>query len=357
MIYKNRSILLSTNLGDFFVPKNIAFFSDILYIKEEKEYLKNIRSESYMEKLQNIKDLFVEFWNEVEIAYLCLFKDQSTTAAGRGGYILILIVAVLLLAICAWTAYHILFFAYNAFCVLFIDKHVKDNAFNENDITKELKKRKALDKAIKRKGYNAETVGKMAEEDCVKVLKNVFPDMMILQNVYPYFKESEEKMSVAECDIIGITDKNIYVFEVKNYSGVVYPTNDTYWLNASYADINPQGQGSYKFSPVRQNHMHIEVLSRILAKEFPGIKKSIQSIVVFADRTMLVMPDHAKDRIIGDAKVCNLDKLIDIVKNTENVSDSTIDKSKISNFLMPYLNVPENIKETSLRRAKSHFGR
>lgn len=313
-----------------------------------------------MDKFENIKNMFIEFWNEAEKAYLYLFKGQRPAdpipyETAVNVIILVLAIAFIILAIVV--SCYTIFFVYNLFCVLFIDKHIKNDAFEENDFTKEVKRRKALDKALKKKGYNLEMAGKIAETDCVKALTNAFPNMEILQNVYPYIKESDDKISVAECDIIGMTDKNIYVFEVKNYSGIVYPTNDTYWLNASYADITPQGEGTYKFSPVRQNHIHIGILKQVLKKSFPNIGKSVQSIVVFADRTVLVMPDYAKDGTVGDAKVCNIDNLVDTINTIENASNARIDKQMILNSLSSYVNVSEEIKELSLQRAKSHFGR
>ena len=76
----------------------------------------------------------------------------------------------------------------------------------------------------------------------------------ILRNIY--IPKGNGEMS--EADVVYITQKGIFVFESKNYSGWIFgDEKDTYWTASL-----PGGQKNRFYNPIRQNRTHIKWLQK-----------------------------------------------------------------------------------------------
>ena len=113
-------------------------------------------------------------------------------------------------------------------------------------------------------------IGYLAEKELISSLKNYGIDSKdIFHNLY--VRNSNGKY--AQIDVAALTSKDLIVFEVKNYSGWIYGSEDQpYWTKVL-------GRKKYRFyNPIMQNAEHIRALRQNLPQN-PSIP--IYSIVVF----------------------------------------------------------------------------
>ena len=196
----------------------------------------------------------------------------------------------------------------------------------------------------------------------MNILKQSFPDMIVIENAYPNYSQAG-KRKVSQCDVIGITKNNIYVFEVKNYGGIIYPSDDLYWVSSTYDNLNPKGQREYKYNPAKQNSMHCRTIWLILKTKFPtekfDWKKKVRNIVVFSDRTVMVYPEVTTTKNEFPETIMNMEDLVSYIADEESKGNADINAVEVSSFFEKYKeeNVSEEIKKESLVDAKSHYGR
>ena len=81
-----------------------------------------------------------------------------------------------------------------------------------------------------------------------------------------------------EIDLIYITQKGIFVFESKNYSGWIFGDEASNYWTASL----PNGQKNRFYNPVKQNAAHLKWLRTVVGESIP-----LFSIVVFSERCEL----------------------------------------------------------------------
>lgn len=113
-------------------------------------------------------------------------------------------------------------------------------------------------------------IGYLAEKELISSLKNYGIDSKdIFHNLY--VKDSNGKY--AQIDVAALTSNGLIVFEVKNYSGWIYGSEDQpYWTKVL-------GRKKYRFyNPIMQNDKHIKALHQNLPQN-PDIP--IYSVVVF----------------------------------------------------------------------------
>ncbi len=125
--------------------------------------------------------------------------------------------------------------------------------------------------------FDAEWTGKRGEKLTERELKLVSlfgRKGMILRNLYL----PKENGETSEIDLIYITQKGIFVFESKNYSGWIFGDEDAqYWM------VTLPNREKHKFNnPIRQNRTHIRWLSRYVGADVP-----LYSIIVFSERCEL----------------------------------------------------------------------
>ena len=74
----------------------------------------------------------------------------------------------------------------------------------------------------------------------------------VLCNLYLDNKNTEK----TEIDVLAVTNKGIYVFEMKNYSGYIYGTEkDLYWTQV----LNRWTKNKF-YNPLKQNYAHIKAV-------------------------------------------------------------------------------------------------
>lgn len=95
-----------------------------------------------------------------------------------------------------------------------------------------------------------------------------------LRNLYV----PKEDGKTSEIDVIYITQKGIFVFESKNYSGWIFGDEDGLYWTVSL----PNGQKNRFYNPIKQNRTHLKWLGQFLGGEVP-----LFSIVVFSERCEL----------------------------------------------------------------------
>ncbi len=131
--------------------------------------------------------------------------------------------------------------------------------------------------------------GKLGEYMIYRYLRNYEKSgAKFLFNVY--IPKSDGTTS--EIDLLMITDRGIFVFESKNYSGWIFGNEKSqYWYQTL-----PAGRGkSHKekfYNPILQNESHIKYLRTFLAGESP-----IESIIVFSERCTLKQVDYSAERV------------------------------------------------------------
>ena len=304
-----------------------------------------------MNTLDYIVYFIKDFWKEVRISWIYIFVDRNVIETGpmeMPTRIIILLMALIILLVILKIAKSII----RSILSFFIDR----SETKDSKTSAEIKRKQLLDKKHykKRTGSSLKDIGDAAEIECFEMLKSAFPNMKVFHDLYPNYINNDGKQLIAQCDIVGVTDKNIYVIEVKSYSGVVFPTDDTYWIHTDYDNYKENGTGEYRYNPVRQNHGHIKVICGLLQREIPQtiFNSFCQNVVVFADRTMIVYPGDKNKS--NPHNVINMENLIEYIKEKEKNSSNHIASDEINTILEKYSaeNVDSEIKEMALNKAK-----
>lgn len=125
--------------------------------------------------------------------------------------------------------------------------------------------------------FTPEYVGKYGEQLTARELKLVKffgRDGKILRNVYI----PKDNGETSEIDVMFITQKGIFVFESKNYSGWIFGNEkDGYWT----AMLENRMKNRF-YNPIKQNRTHIKWLGNYLGEGIP-----LFSVIVFSERCEL----------------------------------------------------------------------
>lgn len=155
----------------------------------------------------------------------------------------------------------------------------------------------------------------------------------LLRNVYI----PDDKGSTSEVDIIWITKKGIFVFENKNYGGIIHGNDEKYtnWLNC-----NHKKQFLF-YSPVKQNQAHIKYL-----RTFLGQDVFCYSFIVFPMRCTLGEINYSASNTL----VTKSDELATKLDRLERTLPDVLTDEQINLFyrkLSPRSgkNVPESVKQ------------
>lgn len=148
-----------------------------------------------------------------------------------------------------------------------------------------------------------------------------------------------------EIDLIMITEKGIYVFESKNYSGWIFGNlEQKYWTQTF------KNKKKYNFfNPVWQNNAHINAIKNIMKLYDNNIYKSY---IVFSERCML----KNVNVIIPKIKVLKRNNLLEILEKDINKSEKVLsreDVNRIYKKLKKYSCVNENIKIKHIKNLRS----
>lgn len=132
-----------------------------------------------------------------------------------------------------------------------------------------------------------EKKGQRGEDLIADILySTVKGEFALFRNVYV---PNRDKTS--EIDLLMVHEKGLFVFESKNYAGVIAGSMDALnWIH-----IHPSRKKYMFYNPVRQNQTHIKALSRYL--QIP--EKNFYSYIVFSKQCKLGrVPDNTPSVVI-----------------------------------------------------------
>lgn len=122
-----------------------------------------------------------------------------------------------------------------------------------------------------------------------------------------------------EVDMIAISTNGVYVFEVKNYSGYIFGSqNDKYWTQTFHKNSKFQF-----YNPLRQNYAHVKAVERIL--NVP--ESQIIPIITFSNKSKL-----RKLNITKETHVYHFKDALKIVKNYVKNSRNLITEEEIIEY-------------------------
>lgn len=147
----------------------------------------------------------------------------------------------------------------------------------------------------------------------------------ILRNVYL----PKDNGETSEVDVIFITQKGIFVFESKNYSGWIFGDEKSQYWTA----MLPNKMKNQFYNPIRQNRTHIKWMSKFVGENIP-----LFSIIVFSERCELKKVEVQSD----DIKVIKRDVTYKTVKNIWDENPDVVTEDQID-LLYEQLKVLTNV--------------
>lgn len=162
-----------------------------------------------------------------------------------------------------------------------------------------------------------------------KVIR-IFGKKLVLTNIYL----DNVNTDMTEIDVLAVSEKGIYVFEMKNYSGYIYGSEtDKQWTQV----FNKWSK--YKFyNPLRQNYAHTKAVENYLDVS----KEEIIPIVVFSNNSKL-----SKINVGVSHNVFQYRDAMKFIKKNERKSNNLISEKSKEKYLINLLekcNMSDEIK-------------
>ena len=179
--------------------------------------------------------------------------------------------------------------------------------------------------------FDDEWAGKRGEkltERELKLVKLFGRKGRTLRNVYI----PKDNGETSEIDVVYITQKGIFVFESKNYSGWIFgDEKGQYWTV-----MLPNRQKNRFYNPIKQNKTHIKWLQKYVGDSIP-----LFSIIVFSERCELKKVEVEST----DIKVIKRDQTYAAVRDIwDRHEDAVNDVDAIYEKLKPLTNVDAAVK-------------
>lgn len=179
--------------------------------------------------------------------------------------------------------------------------------------------------------FDDEWIGKRGEkltERELKLVKLFGRKGRTLRNVYI----PKDNGETSEIDVVYITQKGIFVFESKNYSGWIFgDERGQYWTA-----MLPNRQKNRFYNPIKQNRTHIKWLQKYVGEDVP-----LFSIIVFSERCELKKVEVESTEI----KVIKRDRTYAAVRDIwDKHEDAVDDVDAIYEKLKPLTNVDAAVK-------------
>lgn len=185
----------------------------------------------------------------------------------------------------------------------------------------------------KHEDWNCSNIGKRGEDSVYSILESSFPNISFIRNVYL----RTETNSLTEIDLIGISDKGIFVFECKTYNGDVYGTDKKRDWYVYY----PSGKNYSFYSPVLQNESHMKAILR----RIPWLRPNeLHSVIVFAGSGCV--------KVLSSVPVISASSLVPDFKRLESSLPPVLDVHEIQsvyNCLKLFSNPPDDAKREHIR--------
>ena len=187
-----------------------------------------------------------------------------------------------------------------------ISDYIHDVTF-DNNVSEKGKKREVL--------TSEEWIGKwgedLIEEKLRYINKKINEKGKILRNIYLPKYNGE----TSEVDVVFITQKGIFVFESKNYSGWIFGNErNEYWT------VTLPNEKNQFYNPVMQNRTHLKWM-----KEFVGEDIPLFSIIVFSERCELKKVTTYSD----DVKVIKEGSIFETIRDFWSESPDMVSEERI----------------------------
>lgn len=164
----------------------------------------------------------------------------------------------------------------------------------------------------------------------------------ILRNVYV----PKDNGETSEIDLLYITQKGIFVFESKNYSGWIFGDEK----GQKWTMMLPNKEKHSFYNPVKQNQTHIKWLRNYIGENIP-----LFSIIVFSERCEL-----KKITIVSqDVKVIKRDLTYAAVRDIWDKNEDRLSGEEVENLYIKLRNltkVSEETKENHIQNIKDKYG-
>ena len=152
----------------------------------------------------------------------------------------------------------------------------------------------------------------------------------------------------SEIDVIMLSQKGVFVFESKNYSGWIFGDESQKMWTQSI----PQGQGRKSrkerfYNPVMQNRGHIKYLTSFIKREIPTF-----SVIVFSERCELKKITLHSSDIPVIKRECLFDCVMKILAEKADALSSD-DVSEIYSLLYPYTQLGEEALKKHIEDIKN----
>ena len=190
--------------------------------------------------------------------------------------------------------------------------------------------------------FDDEWVGKRGEkltERELKLVKLFGRKGRTLRNVYI----PKDNGETSEIDVVYITQKGIFVFESKNYSGWIFgDERGQYWTA-----MLPNRQKNRFYNPIKQNRTHIKWLQKYVGEDVP-----LFSIIVFSERCELKKVEVESTEI----KVIKRDRTYAAVRDIwDKHEDAVDDVDAIYEKLKPLTNVDAAVKAAHIADIEKRY--
>ncbi len=192
--------------------------------------------------------------------------------------------------------------------------------------------------------FDENWIGRRGEKLTERELKYVQlfgRDGYTLRNVYL----PKDNGETSEIDLLFITQKGIFVFESKNYSGWIFGNDeDRYWIASL-----PNGQKNKFYNPVMQNKTHIKWLRNYVGEGIPFF-----SIIVFSERCEL------KNITLQtfDARVIKRDQTYAVVRDIWDDHPDCLSEQSVRELydkLSPLTNVDASVKAAHIENIEKKY--
>lgn len=194
--------------------------------------------------------------------------------------------------------------------------------------------------------FDEEWVGRRGEKLTERELKLVQlfgRKGRVLRNVYL----PKENGGTSEVDVIFISQKGIFIFESKNYSGWIFGDEKS----RNWTVMLPNKQKSQFYNPIMQNRTHLKWMKEYVSEEIP-----LFSIIVFSERCELKKVTVFSD----DIRVIKRDRTYATVRDIWDRNPDALSDEVVENLygkLKELTQVDQAVKTAHVESIKEKFQR
>jgi hypothetical protein len=162
----------------------------------------------------------------------------------------------------------------------------------------------------------------------------------LLTNLYIPKKDG----SMTEVDLLMLSEKGLYVFESKNYSGWIFGDEK----NKNWTQSLPNKQKEHFFNPIWQNKAHINALKSILGL---NEERLFKSYIIFSERCTLKKINVTSPNVI----IIKRNALISTINREIKSSEQMLTNFQIESLyakLKQYSHADDQVKQEHIRQIK-----